>query len=63
MSLQAIVKIAQLIAIILAVIIVLAGLYVYWYFKVRKKKRIKEEEVNYDELSIKIVLIFANLMI
>lgn len=50
MSLQAIVKIAQLIAIILAVIIVLAGLYAYWYFKVRKKKRIKEEEVNYDEL-------------
>lgn len=38
MSLQAIVKIAQLIAIILAVIIVLAGLYAYWYFKVRKRR-------------------------
>lgn len=38
MSLQAIVKIAQLIAIILAVIIVLVGLYAYWYFKVRKRR-------------------------
>lgn len=50
MSLHDIVRVTQFVAIILAVVIVLAGLYVYWYLKIRKKKRVKEEEINYDEL-------------
>lgn len=50
MSLHDIVRVTQFVAIILAVVIVLAGLYAYWYLKIRKKKRVKEEEINYDEL-------------
>jgi hypothetical protein len=49
-SLHDIVRVTQFVAIILAVVIVLAGLYAYWYLKIRKKKRVKEEEINYDEL-------------
>jgi hypothetical protein len=53
MTLHNMVKVAQLIAIIIAIVIVLAGLYAYWYLKVRKKKKVTEETINYDALERK----------
>lgn len=50
MSLHEIARISQLIAIIAVVVMLVAGIWVYWFFKVRKKKRIKEDKINYDEL-------------
>lgn len=53
MTLHNMVKVVQLIAIIIAIVIVLVGLYAYWYLKVRKKKKVTEETINYDALERK----------
>jgi hypothetical protein len=53
MTLHNMVKVVQLIAIIIAIVIVLVGLYAYWYLKVRKKKKVTEETINYDTLERK----------
>lgn len=59
LSLHTITKYAQLVAICLVIVMVIGGVWMYWYLKVRKRKKVTHQDINYDSLEHKDSLDFC----